>query len=83
LCLLFGEIKPAFQKHYPCRDTGFDTDVNLVNNAMGSDAEAILDALKVYQPQHGTWRIVGKDLDGEILTIICGVDDGVVIVTIF
>jgi hypothetical protein len=37
----------------------------------------------IYQAQHGTWRIDGKDLDGEILTAICAVDNGVVIVTIF
>jgi hypothetical protein len=37
----------------------------------------------LYQAQHGTWRIEGEDLDGEILTVICGVDDAVVIVTIF
>jgi hypothetical protein len=37
----------------------------------------------LHQPQHGTWRIEGEDLEGEILTVICGFDDGVVIVTIF
>lgn len=37
----------------------------------------------IYQAQQRTWRIEGEDLDGEILTVICGVDDTVVVVTIF
>jgi hypothetical protein len=37
----------------------------------------------IYQIQNDTWRIEGTDLDGQELTIICGVEDSVVIVTIF
>jgi hypothetical protein len=37
----------------------------------------------IYQIQYGTWRIEGEDLDGETLTVICAVDNDVVIVTIF
>jgi hypothetical protein len=36
-----------------------------------------------YQAQEATWRIEGEDLDGEMLTVICGVDDDVIIVTLF
>jgi len=36
-----------------------------------------------YQRRRGTWRIEGKDLDGKSLTVICGVDVTIVIVTIF
>ena len=35
------------------------------------------------QAKKSTWRIVGQDLDGEILTVICGMDNGVVVVTIY
>jgi len=37
----------------------------------------------LYQAQKATWRIEGDDLDGEIITVICGMDDGVIIVTLF
>jgi hypothetical protein len=37
----------------------------------------------LYQIQSGTWRIEGEDLDGEMLTVVCGIEDSVVIVTIF
>ena len=37
----------------------------------------------VFQPQAGTYRIEGGDLDGEPLTVICGLDKNVVIVTVF
>ena len=37
----------------------------------------------IYQAKQGTWRIEGEDLDGEILTVVCGMDEIVVIVTIF
>jgi hypothetical protein len=37
----------------------------------------------IYQPDAGTYRIEGKDLDGDRLTVICGIDDAVAIVTIF
>lgn len=36
-----------------------------------------------YQPGSGTYRIQGQDLDGDSLTVICGIDDAVVIVTVF
>jgi hypothetical protein len=36
-----------------------------------------------FQAQQGTWRIEGEDLDGEILTVVCGIDNEVVVVTIF
>jgi hypothetical protein len=37
----------------------------------------------VYQAESGTYRIQGEDLDGEPITVICGLDDIVFIVTIF
>ena len=37
----------------------------------------------VLQAQTGTFRIEGEDLDGEPLTVICGLDRNVVIVTVF
>ena len=37
----------------------------------------------VHQAEYGTYRIQGEDLDGEPLTIICGVDDSTVIVTLY
>jgi hypothetical protein len=36
-----------------------------------------------YQSRNKTWRIEGEDLDGDPLTVVCGVDGIVVIVTIF
>jgi len=37
----------------------------------------------LYQARSDTWRIDGEDMDGELLTVICGVDDSIFIVTIF
>jgi hypothetical protein len=37
----------------------------------------------VFQPDRGTWRVDGKDLDGERLTVICTLEDGVLVVTVF
>jgi hypothetical protein len=37
----------------------------------------------LYQAQSGTWRIDGEDLDGEKLTVICGMDAAIVILTVF
>ena len=84
---------------------------------MGSEVEAILDALKsgrfvlsihaaarmrlravtaadiracartarscLYQARQRTWRVEGDDVDGNSLTVICGIGNVVVIVTIF
>lgn len=37
-----------------------------------------------FQVEYGTYRVQGEDLDGEPLTVICGVDNGtVVIVTLY
>lgn len=36
-----------------------------------------------YQDRQGTWRVDGEDLDKDRLTVTCGVDNNVVIVTIF
>ncbi len=36
-----------------------------------------------YQPANRTYRVSGKDLDGEPLTVICGLSDTVIVVTIF
>jgi len=36
-----------------------------------------------YQPERGTYRVEGEDLDGEPLIAICGLEDGVVVVTVF
>ena len=36
-----------------------------------------------YQSGRGTWRVEGEDLGGEMLTVICGIDTEVVVVTIF
>jgi hypothetical protein len=37
----------------------------------------------IYQREMGTYRIIGKDIDGETLAVICGIDKSVIIVTIF
>ena len=37
----------------------------------------------LYQSLQRTWRIEGEDLDKEPLTVICGIDQAIVIVTIF
>jgi hypothetical protein len=31
----------------------------------------------------GRWRVTGKDLDGDELTVVVALDDGVVVVTVF
>jgi hypothetical protein len=36
-----------------------------------------------YQPETGTYRVIGEDIDGEVLTVICGIDMSVIIVTLF
>jgi len=37
----------------------------------------------IFQREMGTYRIIGKDIDGETLAVICGIDKSVIIVTIF
>ena len=37
----------------------------------------------IYQIKSRTWRVGGEDLDGDGLTVICGIEESVVIVTIF
>jgi hypothetical protein len=37
----------------------------------------------IFQAAQGTWRVEGDDLDGKSLTIICGIDEDVIIVTVF
>ncbi len=37
----------------------------------------------IYQEDRETYRIQGQDLDGEPLTVVCGVDDVAVIVTVY
>ena len=38
----------------------------------------------ICQPERGTYRVDGKDLDGEPLTVVCGIDDEeIIIVTLF
>ena len=49
-----------------------------IRQACGNTAKSC-----IFQDQHGTWRVEGEDLDGEILTVICGIDRSVVVVTIF
>lgn len=36
-----------------------------------------------YQHGHGTWKVIGKDLDGNKLTVICKLRRELLIVTIF
>jgi hypothetical protein len=36
-----------------------------------------------YQWRQGTWRIEGEDLDREPITVVCGLEQAVIIVTIF
>ena len=36
-----------------------------------------------YQPLKKTWRVIGKDCDGEILNIICAVHEMLLIVTVY
>jgi hypothetical protein len=37
----------------------------------------------IYQPHKDTYRILGEDIDGESLTVVCAVDRFIVIVTLF
>jgi hypothetical protein len=37
----------------------------------------------VYQPENGNYRVLGEDIDGETLTVVCTIDMIVIIVTIF
>jgi hypothetical protein len=37
----------------------------------------------LYRAQSATWRIDGEDLDGEMLTVICGFDEAAIVVTVF
>jgi hypothetical protein len=46
--------------------------------ACGSTATSCLQ-----QPERGTFRVDGKDLDGEPLAVICAANDAVIIVTLF
>jgi len=34
-------------------------------------------------PTRGTYKVLGHDLDGEDLTVIVGIDNGVVVVTVY
>ena len=36
-----------------------------------------------FQPNNNTWKVLGKDLDGDRLTVICTFKDGVLIVTVY
>ena len=36
-----------------------------------------------YQPLKKTWRVIGKDCDGEILNVICAVHEMLLIVTVY
>lgn len=36
-----------------------------------------------YQESKKSWKVIGKDLDGYKLTVICSVKDGVLIVTVY
>jgi hypothetical protein len=36
-----------------------------------------------FQPDKNTWRVIGKDLDGLKLTIICSLKDNILIVTVY
>jgi hypothetical protein len=37
----------------------------------------------VYQPENGHYRVLGEDIDGEPLTVICALDKSAIIVTLF
>ncbi len=36
-----------------------------------------------FQPEEGTWKATGPDADGDELTVIVALEDGVVVVTVF
>ena len=36
-----------------------------------------------FQTKNNTWKVIGKDLDGEKLTVICAFKVGVLIVTVY
>ena len=36
-----------------------------------------------YQPLKKTWRVTGKDCDGEVLNVICAVHEMLLIVTVY
>jgi hypothetical protein len=37
----------------------------------------------IFQARCGTYRVDGKDIDGGPLTVICGIDEAAIIVTLF
>ena len=37
----------------------------------------------IFQTGRGTYRVDGKAIEDEPLTVICGIDEGIVIVTLF
>lgn len=37
----------------------------------------------LFQPEKDTWRVEGKDLDGERLVVVCALEQNVLIVTVF
>ena len=36
-----------------------------------------------FQPEKNTWRVTGKDCDGETLNVICAIHEMLLIVTVF
>ena len=35
------------------------------------------------QPENGRWKVDGADLDGDALTLVVEIDDGLLVVTVF
>ena len=44
---------------------------------------ALVDAQSCSQQKNGSWRVEGSDLDGDELTLVVAIEDGLVVVTLF
>lgn len=44
---------------------------------------ALVNARSCSQQKTGNWRVEGSDLDGDDLTLVVAIEDGLVVVTLF
>jgi len=49
----------------------------------GDLRNALVDARSCAPQKDGTWKVEGCDLDGDDLTVVVVIDDGLVVVTLF
>ena len=49
----------------------------------GDLRNALVNAGACTEQDDGTWRVKGDDLDGDELTVVVAIEDGLVVVTLF